>query len=155
MQMSGEIKEDQFRFLLKGGVSLGDKLPPNPASQWLSEKLWGEVNRMSKLTNFMGYLKHFAKNLDFYKDLYDSVNPHEISLPTDISHYNKFQFLCIMRVIRPDMLVPAIADFVVSQLGVYFITPPEFDLGVVFKDSSSSTPLIFVLSPGADPLASL
>lgn len=60
-----------------------------------------------------------------------------------------------MRVIRPDILVPAIADFVVSQLGVYFITPPEFDLGIVFKDSSSSTPLIFVLSPGADPLASL
>lgn len=153
--MSGEIKEDQFRFLLTGGVSLGEELPPNPASDWLSEKLWGEITRMAKLTNFMGYLKHFAKNLDFYKQMYDSVNPNEIGLPTDISHYNKFQGLCIMRVIRPDILVPAIADFVVSQLGVYFITPPEFDLGVVFKDSSSSTPLIFVLSPGADPLASL
>jgi dynein heavy chain len=67
MQMSGEIKEDQFRFLLTGGVSLGEELAPNPAPEWLSEKLWGEVNRMSKLTNFTGYLKHFNKNIEFYK----------------------------------------------------------------------------------------
>jgi dynein heavy chain len=140
---------------LTGGVSLGEELGQNPAPEWLSERLWGEINRMSKLTNFTGYLKHFNKNVEFYKKMYDSTNPNEIELPSDISHYNKFQFLCIMRCIRPDILVPSIADFVVSQLGAYFITPPEFDLGVVFKDSTSSTPLIFVLSPGADPLASL
>jgi dynein heavy chain, axonemal len=60
-----------------------------------------------------------------------------------------------MRVIRSDKLMNAISDFVVTKLGVYFITPPDFDLGIVFKDSNSSIPLIFVLSPGADPLASL
>ena len=60
-----------------------------------------------------------------------------------------------MRVIRSDKLMNAIADFIVTKLGVYFITPPDFDLGIVFKDSNSSIPLIFVLSPGADPLASL
>ena len=57
--MSGEIKEDQFRFLLTGGVSLGDELPANPGEGWLTVKLWGEINRMSKLTNFTGILKHF------------------------------------------------------------------------------------------------
>ena len=60
-----------------------------------------------------------------------------------------------MRVIRSDKVTNAISDLVVGQLGVYFITPQDFDLGIVFKDSKSSTPLIFVLSPGADPRASL
>jgi len=53
------------------------------------------------------------------------------------------------------MLVPAISNFVVDKIGDYFVTPPAFDLGLVFKDSGPSIPLIFVLSPGADPLNSL
>lgn len=60
-----------------------------------------------------------------------------------------------MRVFRPDMLVPAITNFVEFKIGDYFISPPAFDLGLVFKDSGPSTPLIFVLSPGADPLNAL
>jgi len=60
-----------------------------------------------------------------------------------------------MRVIRPDMMVPAISNFVEFKIGDYFITPPIFDLGLIFKDSGPSTPLIFVLSPGADPLNNL
>jgi dynein heavy chain len=121
----------------------------------LSEKNWGELNRMSKLSGFSSFVKHFSTNVDHYKKMYDSVTPHEVTLPQSLRMYNKFQFLCIMRVIRSDKVTNAISDFVVGQLGVYFITPPDFDLGLVFKDSTASTPLIFVLSPGADPLASL
>lgn len=51
--------------------------------------------------------------------------------------------------------MPSLSNFVLENIGEYFITPPAFDLGVVFKDSTPTTPLIFVLSPGADPLNSL
>mmetsp|Transcript_20675 Transcript_20675/g.31599 ORF Transcript_20675/g.31599 Transcript_20675/m.31599 type:complete len:135 (+) Transcript_20675:1072-1476(+) len=47
------------------------------------------------------------------------------------------------------------SNFVVDNIGHYFVTPPTFDLGLVFKDSAPSIPLIFVLSPGADPLNNL
>lgn len=63
--------------------------------------------------------------------------------------------MCIQRCIRPDLLVPAIANFVTSKIGEYFTQPPAFDLGLIFKDSSPVAPLIFVLSPGADPLNAL
>lgn len=53
------------------------------------------------------------------------------------------------------MLVPAMSNFVIDKLGEYFVTPPAFDLGLIFKDSAPSIPLVFVLSPGADPLNSL
>lgn len=36
-----------------------------------------------------------------------------------------------------------------------FIFPQTSDLSVVFAESSQSTPLIFVLSPGTDPAADL
>lgn len=71
------------------------------------------------------------------------------------AHLDKFQYICLQRTIRPDLLVPSLSNFVLENIGDYFITPPSFDLGVVFKDSSPSTPLIFVLSPGADPLNAL
>lgn len=47
------------------------------------------------------------------------------------------------------------ANFVTSKIGEYFTQPPAFDLGLIFKDSSPVAPLIFVLSPGADPLNAL
>lgn len=46
-------------------------------------------------------------------------------------------------------------DFVSSNLGQKFIEPPAFDLGMCYKDGSPSSPLIFVLSSGADPMADL
>lgn len=63
--------------------------------------------------------------------------------------------MCIQRCIRPDLILPAMANFVTSKVGEYFVVPPPFDLGLIFKDSTPQAPLIFVLCPGADPLNAL
>lgn len=46
-------------------------------------------------------------------------------------------------------------DYIVADMGATFIEPPTFDLNSSYLDSNASTPLIFILSPGADPMASL
>ena len=72
MEMAKETDAADFKFLLTGGVSLGDILPEKPCD-WLSDKLWGEMNRLDKLPNFKGWVSHFQEEHEKYKKyMYDS-----------------------------------------------------------------------------------
>ena len=59
LKSKGEVKEENWRFLLTGGVAL-DNPHPNPYPQWLSDKSWGEVVRASGLSSA---LKGFMKSM--------------------------------------------------------------------------------------------
>uniref|UniRef100_H2Y3I1 Dynein heavy chain region D6 P-loop domain-containing protein n=4 Tax=Ciona TaxID=7718 RepID=H2Y3I1_CIOIN len=61
----------------------------------------------------------------------------------------------MLRCLRADMVTSAMQDYVAKFMGQRFIEPQTSDLGVVFKESSPVTPLIFVLSTGTDPAADL
>ena len=75
-------------------------------------------------------------------------------LPADWSNkLSELQQMCILRALRPDRVLFAATRFVASNLGTDYADPPAFDLRLIYKSSSSKTPLIFVLSPGVDPTA--
>ena len=52
--------------------------------------MWGEINRMSKLKGFDGFLDHFIKDFQHYKEMYDATNPQDVELPQEMAHLNKF-----------------------------------------------------------------
>jgi dynein heavy chain len=61
----------------------------------------------------------------------------------------------LIKQLREEKLMQGIKEFVKSELGEKFIESPPFDLQGAYNDSSSTTPIIFVLSPGADPITYL
>ncbi len=125
-------------------------------SSWLPEKSWNELCRLDDLDKFKGLRVKFVAELQEWKKIYDSAEPHNEPLPRSWrDKLQQFQSLLILRCLRSDKVIPAIQDFVVSKLGKKYIEPPPFDLGKAFGDSHSCAPLIFVLSPGADPMAAL
>uniref|UniRef100_A0A8B9T0C6 Dynein axonemal heavy chain 7 n=1 Tax=Anas platyrhynchos TaxID=8839 RepID=A0A8B9T0C6_ANAPL len=154
MKGKDQIDDEVWRFLLTGGVAL-DNPHPNPAPDWLSDKSWAELVRASSLTNLKGLMEHVRENFSKWKLIYDSVRPHEEKLPDSWSMLMGLDRMVILRCLRPDKIVPAVQEFIVENMGRTFIEPPTFDLGRSYNDSSCCAPLIFVLSPGADPMAGL
>lgn len=61
----------------------------------------------------------------------------------------------LLKCMREEKLMFGIKEFVKSELGEKFIESPPFDLMGAFVDSMNTTPIIFVLSPGADPITYL
>jgi len=156
LEFHKQLSGDELRFLLTGGLALDEKMPIKPISDWLSSKAWGEIFRLSKLTDFKDFYKDFEENLIDWKKIYDHNEPHSQEFPGKFAiGLTSFQKLMIVRSIRPDRVVPAIQDFVKEKLGAEFIDPPPFNLSEIFRDSTVYSPLIFVLSPGSDPFASL
>ncbi|XP_060028831.1 dynein axonemal heavy chain 3 isoform X1 [Erinaceus europaeus] len=148
------INEEMWYFLLTGGISLDNPFP-NPASEWLSEKSWGEVVRASSLPRLKGLMEHFIENTDEWKLIYDSAFPHIEKFPGIWKFLDRLERMVVLRCLRPDKIVPAVRDFIAEYMGNMFIEPPTFDLQGSYNDSNCCAPLIFVLSPGADPMAGL
>uniref|UniRef100_A0A2K5HID3 Dynein axonemal heavy chain 3 n=1 Tax=Colobus angolensis palliatus TaxID=336983 RepID=A0A2K5HID3_COLAP len=154
MKQKKEITEEVWYFLLTGGVTL-DNPYPNPAPQWLSEKAWAEIVRASALPKLHGLMDHLEENLDEWKLIYDSAWPHEEQLPGSWKFCQGLEKMVILRCLRPDKIVPAVREFIAEHMGKLYIEAPTFDLQGSYNDSSCCVPLIFVLSPSADPMAGL
>ncbi|XP_044246158.1 dynein axonemal heavy chain 3 [Ursus arctos] len=154
MKEKKQINEDVWYFLLTGGVALDNPFP-NPAPEWLSEKAWAEVVRASALPKMKGLMEHVEQNAEEWKLIYDSTWPHEENFPGSWKFLKGLERMVILRCLRPDKIIPAIREFIAEHMGDVYIEAPTFDLQGSYNDSSCCVPLIFVLSPGADPMAGL
>ena len=84
--------------------------------------------------------------------LFDSGAAHEAPLPPPLATLTTFQKLLVLRCLRPDKVVAGIQNFVAEHLGQRFIEAQPLDLGACYRESEPATPLIFVLSAGANHL---
>ncbi|EFJ31602.1 hypothetical protein SELMODRAFT_86461 [Selaginella moellendorffii] len=155
MEKDKQLNAEEFRFLIAGSVIMERDPPKNP-SKWLADKLWLEMVQLSKFPAFAGFSKFFQEDSERWKHIYDSPQPHKEPLPGNWgTTLNPFQKLLVLRVIRPDKIVTGINTFVLETMGQRYVEPPAFDLEGAYKDSTPVVPLIFVLSPGSDPMAAL
>jgi dynein heavy chain len=150
-----KIDMDEWKFLLAGGIT-GPSNLQNPAPQWLTQQSWEEILALSNLPTFNTFELDFIDHLGLFKKIFDSPQPQKEELPPKWEVLlTGFQRLLLLRCLRADRVTSSVQEFVAEQLGDKFVEPQTSDLGALFKESNPTIPLIFVLSPGADPANSV
>lgn len=126
---------------------------------WLPESVFFKLVALEEVhPNCKGLIASVksSSNQSIWRKVLDADDPAAIPLPEPLKDkLTPFQKLMVIKVMREEKLVYAIKKFVAKELGNRYIESPPFDLVGAANDSTNMTPIIFVLSPGADPIADL
>jgi dynein heavy chain len=76
----GEIDMQEWKFLIVGGTSAPEELD-NPASDWVSERMWMDIGMLPNLPKFADFARSFEVDLAGWKVIFDSPNPHREPFP--------------------------------------------------------------------------
>ncbi|GMH64114.1 hypothetical protein TrST_g1151 [Triparma strigata] len=159
---AGELSGVEWKtFMVGPGVADAATMDGNSLDKVGEDKSWlkaGSIwNDLIMMENIMPHLfgglpaDVLADSNPWKEAFFGDVPPHEAKLPGEWeSKLTNFQKLLVLVAFRPEKLVFGVRVYVVRELGQLFAESPAFDLEAAFSDSTNMTPLIFILSPGAD-----
>ncbi|KAL7022048.1 hypothetical protein ACKWTF_012111 [Chironomus riparius] len=152
-QSEGKLSQKELDFFIKGTTSMEKSDQACPA-KWLPSKGWEDLIYLSSefSETFQEIPHHFRTHLLEWRDWYDLEMPENEDCPGNFtSHMTSFQRMMLLRCFRIDRIFCAINSYVIEIMGEQFVTPPVINFKAIFEQTTSSTPVVFMLSPGSDP----
>jgi len=157
----GQLNREELNFFLKGNIALKDSEVPKPAA-WIPDAGWKDLDKLQSVNAdvFGSILQDIANNLTEWKAWYDLERPEEVTqLPCDYSKKctHTLQHLLLLRCFRPDRVYNGVRNYVISAMNndTYFVQPPVLEYDKIYRQSSCTIPIVFILSKGADPMREL
>ncbi|PFH34573.1 dynein heavy chain family protein [Besnoitia besnoiti] len=148
-----------FNFLLRGPSKV---VAETPLTEWLPNSAWYAVQKLIELPGFEAFATNMERDAPSrFREWFQELQPEAVRLPLDWKRLDSqpFKKLLVLRCLRPDRMTTAIAEYIKAILpsGSEFIDGDaalsfKDILESSFKDSANTTPIFFILSPGADPV---
>lgn len=80
MHFATSSSQDEWRFLIAGGAVAAVSLP-NPATEWLTDRAWGDILKLTALPKYRALPEEFAQFAEGFKRIFDSTEPHRFAAP--------------------------------------------------------------------------
>lgn len=166
-----EISPQEWFCFLRGAGGMDKETPEKPSVPWLSDFTWEMCCDLEeKLPCFRGIKKDIvstpvtvrlgrlevAVNPEQWDGYVTDLAPYSDQQPELTGHWDErlgaFQKLILIKSFSEEKVVLAVTEFVIVSLGQPFVENPPVDLATLYADMSPSTPLVFILSTGSDPM---
>ena len=144
-----QCDSEELRAFLTGAV-VTEVGSMGALGEWLPESCWARVKALEKLRGLESIGDDLMADADEWEDWYNLNEPGE--LPGDYAKVPDLQRLLILRALRPDRLASELKLFVTQVLGEWFVSEEVFDPAETLQETSSSTPILFYLFAGVDPI---
>ncbi|XP_066877773.1 dynein axonemal heavy chain 17 isoform X2 [Kogia breviceps] len=148
LSMKKELNPVELDFLLRFPFKAGVVSPVD----FLQHQGWGGIKALSEMDEFKNLDSDIEGSAKRWKKLVESEAPEKGIFPKEWKNKTALQKLCMVRCLRPDRMTYAIKNFVAEKMGGKFVEGRSVEFSKSYEESSPSTPIFFILSPGADPL---
>jgi dynein heavy chain, axonemal len=156
MEADGNLDPIELNFFLKGDISLDQVSTPKPFG-WIVDQGWKDLLKLTTLSaTFSKIASDVSSNEILWKTWASAESPETEPLPLGYSEkLTLFQQMCLLRCFRTDRVVNAVTNFVIKNMGEKYVMPPVINYQNIFDQSTPTGPVVFILSPGADPQSDL
>ncbi|GAB5581369.1 dynein axonemal heavy chain 17 isoform X1 [Prionailurus iriomotensis] len=148
LSMKKELNPVELDFLLRFPFKAGALSPVD----FLQHQGWGGIKALSEMDEFKNLDSDIEGSAKRWKKLVESEAPEKEIFPKEWKNKTALQKLCVLRCMRPDRMTYAVRNFVEEKMGSKFVEGRSVEFSKSYEESSPSTPIFFILSPGVDPL---
>uniref|UniRef100_A0A4X1ULL9 Dynein axonemal heavy chain 17 n=1 Tax=Sus scrofa TaxID=9823 RepID=A0A4X1ULL9_PIG len=148
LSMKKELNPVELDFLLRFPFKAGVVSPVD----FLQRQGWGGIKALSEMDEFKNLDSDIEGSAKRWKKLVESEAPEKEVFPKEWKNKTALQKLCMVRCMRPDRMTYAVKNFVEEKMGSKFVEGRSVEFAKSYEESSPSTPVFFILSPGVDPL---
>jgi hypothetical protein len=86
---------------------------------------------------------------DVDQEFFKHSNPYLYLIRhNNYSHLPHFRCILLIKILRPDLLLPSISQYVAEQMGHKFLSSGFADIQDIYTHSSPQAPIILLLSSG-------